>query len=169
MSVAKPGPTPDIVNTRSKILSDVCSSSTTTTMVTGFSIGIITRRYTCHSVAPSMRAASRTSSEIVAMPPIYMAITNPESCQVAAIATGMSATGIPSCTWSLLAAGQTEASTSLTLKRMDGSVVQPGLSGARPDCVSTALIPKRSKNRLMPVSGLKIQRQTTPVTTNDRA
>src|SRR6266508_6848407 len=103
------------------------------------------------------------------MPPMYIAITNPESCQVAAIATGMSATGMPSLTCRLAAPGQTAASRSLILSAMVGSVVQPGLSGGSPAWASAALTPSALNSRLMPVSGLKIQRQATPVTTNDSA
>ena len=63
-----------------------------------------------------MRAASRTSSEMVAMPPTYMAITKPDNCQVAAIATGIMATGIPSFTCQVAADGQMAASSSVDLQ-----------------------------------------------------
>jgi hypothetical protein len=57
----------------------------------------------------------------------------------------------------------------LTCQTTAGSVIQPGLSGPAPSRSSKALTPNDSKSRLTPVSGLKIQRQATPVVMNESA
>src|SRR5690242_10321301 len=111
-----------------------------------------------------MRAASRNSLEIVAMPAMYIAMENPVSCQAAATTTGIRAIGIPHWIDSCLMAGKTLPSQLLSEKSTEGSVVQPGFKGGPPKDVIKWLMPSPSNKRLMPVSGLKIQRQAIPVT-----
>ena len=55
---AEPGA---MTSTRSKIFRTLITSVTSTTPSTGASSGTVTRRKTCHSLAPSTRAASSTS------------------------------------------------------------------------------------------------------------
>ena len=52
-----------------------------TTVSTGASSGTVTRRKTCHSVAPSVRAASRTSRGMAASPAAITTIENPAQIQ----------------------------------------------------------------------------------------
>ena len=75
-SVAKPGPAPVIANTRSKIFNEMWPSIMTKLKVTGFSWGITTRVYTCHSFAPSILAASRSSCGTTDKPAMYIAMAN---------------------------------------------------------------------------------------------
>ncbi len=53
-----------------------------TTDNTGASIGTVTRRKTCHSVAPSVRAASSTSREIADRPAAITTIAKPAHTQM---------------------------------------------------------------------------------------
>jgi hypothetical protein len=66
-----------ITNTMSKSLSTLITSVTKTTTSTGASSGAVIRRKTCHSVAPSIRAASSASRGIAAMPAASRTIANP--------------------------------------------------------------------------------------------
>jgi ABC-type sugar transport system permease subunit len=65
------------MNTMSKIFNTLITIVTKTTSSTGDSSGIVTRRNTCHSVAPSMRAASSASRGIAAIPAASSTIANP--------------------------------------------------------------------------------------------
>src|SRR5215218_9186430 len=91
-----------------------------------------------------------------------MAMANPESCHAAAIATGT-----PSFRLHSAAGGKTAAIGPLSCQTTLGSVIQPGLNGSDPLAARTALIPVASMSKLIPVSGLKIHRQATPVVMND--
>ena len=53
-----------------------------TTLSTGASSGTVTRRNTCHSLAPSVRAASSTSRGIEARPAAITTIANPAHTQM---------------------------------------------------------------------------------------
>ena len=53
-----------------------------TTLSTGASSGTVTRRKTCHSVAPSVRAASSTSRGIAARPAAITTIAKPAQTQM---------------------------------------------------------------------------------------
>src|SRR5215213_11308650 len=106
---------------------------------------------------------------MVPSPARNIAIAKPESCQAAAIATAIIATGTPSLRLHSAAGGKTAAIGPLSCQTTVGSVIQPGLSGWVPLAAKTALIPVASMSRLTPVSGLKIQRQATPVVMNDSA
>ena len=53
-----------------------------TTHSTGASIGTVTRLNTCHSVAPSVRAASSTSREIADSPAAMITIAKPAQTQM---------------------------------------------------------------------------------------
>ena len=83
------------------------------------------------------------------------------------MAVGINATGIPSWTCKPSAAGNTRASAPLTASTTCGSVSQPGRKGPTPSAPRSELTPVMSNRTFTPVSGLKIQRQTTPVTMND--
>ena len=65
----------------SKILRTLMTMVTKTTTSTGASIGMVTRRKVCHSVAPSMRAASSTSRLMAASPAPMITIANPAQIQ----------------------------------------------------------------------------------------
>ena len=54
---------------------------TKTTVSTGASSGMVTRRKVCRSVAPSMRAASSTSRSIAASPAPRMTMAKPAQIQ----------------------------------------------------------------------------------------
>ena len=68
--------------TMSKTLRTLISIVMKTTARTGARSGIVTRRKTCHSVAPSVRAASRTSRGIAASPAAITTIANPAQIQM---------------------------------------------------------------------------------------
>ena len=104
---------------------------------------------------------------MVPSPARYIAIAKPESCHVAAITIGIIATGMPSLVLITSAQGKIVSRAPLTCQTTAGSVIQPGLSGPTPAWASAALRPTCSKSALTPVSGLKIQRQTTPVVMNE--
>ena len=53
-----------------------------TTLSTGASSGTVTRRNVCHSVAPSVRAASSTSRGIAARPAPITTIAKPAQIQM---------------------------------------------------------------------------------------
>ena len=53
-----------------------------TTLSTGASSGTVTRRKTCHSVAPSVRAASSVSRGIAASPAAITTIAKPAQTQM---------------------------------------------------------------------------------------
>ena len=53
-----------------------------TTDRTGASSGMVTRRKTCHSVAPSVRAASRTSRGMAARPAAITTMAKPAQTQM---------------------------------------------------------------------------------------
>ena len=53
-----------------------------TTPSTGESSGTVTRRKTCHSLAPSVRAASSTSRGMAARPAPMITIENPAAVQM---------------------------------------------------------------------------------------
>ena len=53
-----------------------------TTVSTGASSGTVTRRKTCHSLAPSVRAASSTSRGIAARPAAITTIAKPAQTQM---------------------------------------------------------------------------------------
>ena len=53
-----------------------------TTLRTGASSGTVTRRKTCHSVAPSVRAASSTSRGIAARPAAITTMAKPAQIQM---------------------------------------------------------------------------------------
>src|SRR5262249_55951213 len=69
-------------STMSNTLSTLMSMVTKTTVRTGASSGTVTRRNTCHSPAPSVRAASRTSRGIAASPAAITTIENPAQTQM---------------------------------------------------------------------------------------
>src|SRR3954453_5055718 len=66
-----------MINTRSKTFNALINMVTNTTVSTGANSGIVTRRNTCHSVAPSTRAASSASRGIAASPAAINTIANP--------------------------------------------------------------------------------------------
>ena len=70
---------------RSKSLSTPMICVTKTTVSTGASSGIVIRRKTCHSLAPSVRAASRVSRGIEARPAAVITIAKPAWAQMNAI------------------------------------------------------------------------------------
>ena len=70
-----------MTKTRSKIFSTLIISVTSTTTSTGASSGTVTRRNTCHSLAPSTRAASSVSRGIAASPAAISTIANPAHIQ----------------------------------------------------------------------------------------
>ena len=53
-----------------------------TTVRTGARSGAVTRRNTCHSLAPSVRAASRTSRGIAASPATITTMAKPAQIQM---------------------------------------------------------------------------------------
>ena len=67
---------------RSKILSTLMICVTKTTVSTGASSGTVTRRNTCHSEPPSVRAASSTSRGIAARPAAMITIAKPAVTQM---------------------------------------------------------------------------------------
>src|SRR4051794_16184708 len=77
----------------SKTLRTLISIVMNTTESTGASIGTVTRRNTCHSLAPSVRAASSTSREIAASPAPITTIAKPAQTQMYAMITD----GVISC------------------------------------------------------------------------
>ena len=68
--------------TMSNTLRTLISIVMKTTERTGASIGTVMRRKTCHSVAPSVRAASSTSREIAARPAPITTIAKPAHTQM---------------------------------------------------------------------------------------
>ena len=66
----------------SKTLRTLISIVMKTTLRTGASSGTVTRRKTCHSVAPSVRAASSTSRGIAARPAAITTIAKPAQTQM---------------------------------------------------------------------------------------
>src|SRR5581483_3935778 len=68
--------------TMSKTLRTLITIVMKTTLSTGASSGTVTRRNVCHSVAPSVRAASRTSRGIAARPAAITTIANPAQTQM---------------------------------------------------------------------------------------
>ncbi len=68
--------------TMSNTLRTLISIVMKTTESTGASIGTVMRRKTCHSVAPSVRAASSTSREIAASPAPITTIAKPAHTQM---------------------------------------------------------------------------------------
>lgn len=71
-----------MMKTRSKIFSTLIISVTMTTASTGASSGTVIRRKTCHSVAPSTRAASMSSRGTLASPAAISTIANPAHIQM---------------------------------------------------------------------------------------
>ncbi len=71
-----------ITSTRSKIFSTLITSVTSTTASTGASSGTVTRRNTCHSLAPSTVEASNVSRGIAASPAAITTIANPAQIQM---------------------------------------------------------------------------------------
>ena len=69
----------------SNTLSTLMIIVTKTTLSTGASSGTVTRRKTCNSDAPSVRAASSTSRGIAARPAPITTIANPAQIQMYAI------------------------------------------------------------------------------------
>src|ERR671920_54511 len=67
--------------TMSNTFSTLISIVTKTTVSTGASSGTVTRRNTCHSVAPSVRAASSVSRGIAARPAAITPIASPTQTQ----------------------------------------------------------------------------------------
>ena len=67
-----------------------------TTLSTGASSGTVTRRNTCHSLAPSVRAASSTSRGIAASPAPITTIENPHQIQMYAISSDGVISFVPS-------------------------------------------------------------------------
>ena len=65
----------------SKTFKTLISIVMKTTERTGASIGTVMRRKTCHSLAPSVRAASSTSREIAASPAPITTIAKPAQTQ----------------------------------------------------------------------------------------
>lgn len=83
-----------MTKTRSNTFSTLITSVTNTTSSTGESSGTVTRRNTCHSVAPSTRAASRASRGMLANPATISVIANPVMIHShAEITTGVTRTG----------------------------------------------------------------------------
>ena len=68
--------------TRSKTFSTLMIIVMKTTLSTGARSGTVTRRKTCHSDAPSVRAASRTSRGIAARPAPITTIAKPAQIQM---------------------------------------------------------------------------------------
>src|SRR5215207_6105542 len=68
--------------TMSNTLSTLMRSVMNTTESTGARSGTVTRRKTCHSVAPSVRAASRTSRGIAARPAAMTTMAKPAQIQM---------------------------------------------------------------------------------------
>ena len=66
----------------SKTLRTLISIVMNTTVSTGASSGTVTRRNTCHSLAPSVRAASRTSRGIAARPAAITTMAKPAQTQM---------------------------------------------------------------------------------------
>ncbi len=66
----------------SKTLSTFISIVMKTTLSTGASSGTVTRRKTCHSVEPSVRAASSTSRGIAARPAPITTMAKPAQTQM---------------------------------------------------------------------------------------
>ncbi len=66
----------------SKTLRTLISIVMKTTVMTGQSSGTVTRRKTCHSVAPSVRAASSVSRGIAARPAAITTIAKPAQTQM---------------------------------------------------------------------------------------
>ena len=66
----------------SKTLSTLMIIVMNTTLSTGASSGMVTRRNTCHSVAPSVRAASSTSRGMAARPAAMTTIEKPAHTQM---------------------------------------------------------------------------------------
>src|SRR5262249_27595768 len=66
----------------SNTLRTLISIVTKTTVSTGASSGTVTRRNTCHSLAPSVRAASSTSRGMAASPAAITTIENPAQIQM---------------------------------------------------------------------------------------
>ncbi len=69
-------------STMSKTLRTLMIIVMKTTLSTGASSGTVTRRKTCHSVAPSVRAASSTSRGIAARPAPITTIAKPAQIQM---------------------------------------------------------------------------------------
>ncbi len=67
--------------TMSKTFSTLISIVMNTTVRTGASSGTVTRRNTCHSLAPSVRAASSTSRGRAERPAAITTIANPAQIQ----------------------------------------------------------------------------------------
>ena len=78
-SCVEPGATD---NTMSNTFRTLISIVMKTTLSTGASSGTVTRRKTCHSVAPSVRAASSTSRGIAASPAAITTIAKPAQTQM---------------------------------------------------------------------------------------
>ena len=78
-SCEEPGATERMMSNTFRTLISIV---TNTTESTGASIGTVTRRKTCHSVAPSVRAASSTSREIAARPAAITTIAKPAQTQM---------------------------------------------------------------------------------------
>src|SRR5207253_7945872 len=72
-------------NTMSKTLRTLMIIVTKTTLRTGASSGTVTRRNTCHSVPPSVRAASSTSRGIDDRPAAITTIEKPAQIQMYAM------------------------------------------------------------------------------------
>ena len=70
-----------MMKTRSKIFRTLIIRVTSTTASTGASIGTVIRRNTCHSLAPSTRAASRSSRGRPASPAAISTIAKPAHIQ----------------------------------------------------------------------------------------
>ena len=66
----------------SKTLSTFMSIVMKTTLRTGASSGTVTRRNTCHSVEPSVRAASSTSLGMAARPAPITTMAKPAQTQM---------------------------------------------------------------------------------------
>ena len=81
-SLVEPGATD---STMSNTLSTLISIVMKTTLSTGASSGTVTRRKTCHSVAPSVRAASSVSLGIAASPATITTIAKRAETQREAI------------------------------------------------------------------------------------
>src|SRR5439155_21496697 len=71
--------------TTSKTFKTLISIVMKTTVKTGASSGTVTRRKTCHSDAPSVRAASSVSRGIAARPAAITTIANPAQTQMYAM------------------------------------------------------------------------------------
>ena len=70
-----------MMKTRSKIFSTLIISVTSTTSSTGASSGTVTRRNTCHSLAPSTRAASSSFAVDGRQPAAISTIAKPAHIQ----------------------------------------------------------------------------------------